>query len=39
MNTATFTSPAGTSTPKPPFAAPAPARPAISACDELDGSP
>ena len=39
MNTTTFTSPAGSSTPKPAFATPAPARPAMSACEELDGSP
>ena len=39
MNTTTFTSPAGSRTPTPAFATPAPARPAMSACEELDGSP
>src|SRR5690349_10541235 len=39
MKIATLMSPAGTRTPTPPFAAPAPASPAMSACDELLGSP
>ena len=39
MKTSTLTRPGSRSTPKPPLATPAPAKPAISACEELLGSP
>ena len=39
MNTVILISPAGSNAPKPALATAAPAKPPISACDELDGIP